>query len=140
MFVSTGSVTVLDALAPPVPGHVNVAVYWDVAAPVPSAPVEADPVAASLIFGIVNVPSVADSVQVEPNGTPVALQLSKAEPPSATLVRLAVNDVITGGTPGVTGTLSVCTSVLPFAPGQCSVTLKVLVNGPVVTEPPAFVP
>jgi hypothetical protein len=52
-----------------------------------------------------------------------------------------VKDAITGGTAAtVTGTLSTCTSVPPFAPGHCSTTLNGLFKGLVVTEPPAFVP
>jgi hypothetical protein len=79
----------------------------DVAALVPSAPVEtgSDELAGSLLFVVTKVPSVADRVQVDPDGTPVAFQFNKAAPPSATLVRLDVKDVIVGGTP-VTGTLS----------------------------------
>jgi hypothetical protein len=143
-FVCTGSVSVADAVAPPVPGHASVAVYVDVAALVPSGPVdtETDGLAGSVVFGVTKVPSLADTVQVEPEGTPVVLQLKRADPPSAALDRLDVNDAITGGTgAGVTGTLSDWTSVLPFAPGHCSVTLNGLVNnGTVVTEPPAYVP
>jgi hypothetical protein len=67
------------------------------------------------------VPSVADSVHMEPLGTPVVAQLSSAPVPVVTFLVLAVNEVKVGGVAGATVTEAVFIAPAPPVPGQLSV-------------------
>jgi hypothetical protein len=65
------------------------------------------------------VPSVADSVQDEPLGTPLTFQLNAEAPPLGTLVGYAVNDEKVGGTAAaLTVTVATARPVVPPLPGQ----------------------
>ena len=66
--------------------------------PAVSAPVETLVPIVETAVGEWNVPSEADSVQEVPAGTLLAVQLRYETPPLSTLVGLAVNEEIVGGT------------------------------------------